>query len=207
VSNCAYCHNPYRGVCGCAASRGASTARSEPVCRWCHKTKGEHLPPTQLNRPRARMGCLGWQEHFSPQSNLEKLLPKQTGFAGASVPAPGDAASAPSMGDTSSGSSSDAPAPLTIGESHLAQVAAKLVNPNDYTPDEVEVARMVSLSWNSTGWQYVIGLLGRLPRRPTDEQRVAFANELWAKHFELGNAHMDQTLHTYEREAKERLGK
>jgi hypothetical protein len=52
-----------------------------PLCRWCHHTKGEHLPPSHLSRPRARMPCLGWEEHFAPE---------------AAAPAPSDAPAAAS---------------------------------------------------------------------------------------------------------------
>lgn len=40
---------------------------------------------------------------------------------------------------------------------------------------------------------------------PTDRQRLTVARELWALHITLGNAHMDKTLHAFEREARARL--
>jgi hypothetical protein len=45
---------------------------AEPLCRWCHETRAEHLPASQPNRPRMRMPCLGWQEHFvaDPKAKL-----------------------------------------------------------------------------------------------------------------------------------------
>jgi hypothetical protein len=39
----------------------------------------------------------------------------------------------------------------------------------------------------------------------TDQHRVAVSRELWVLHIERGYVHMDQTLTTYEREAKERM--
>jgi hypothetical protein len=39
----------------------------------------------------------------------------------------------------------------------------------------------------------------------TDEQRLAVCRELWILHNTLRNAHIDQTLHTFERLARERL--
>lgn len=41
----------------------------------------------------------------------------------------------------------------------------------------------------------------------TDEHRLAVARELWRMHVAIKGTHMDQTLHTFEREARERLAK
>lgn len=46
----------------------------DPRCRWCGKTKEEHRPPSEANRPRARCPCLCWREHFVPRPE-EKPAP------------------------------------------------------------------------------------------------------------------------------------
>lgn len=78
---CASCGKSQRQI---DVENGPGYLPPAPVCRWCHRTKGEHQPPSLLPRVRARMPCLDWQEHFAP---LE-----------ASAPAP-SAATPPSMGD------------------------------------------------------------------------------------------------------------
>jgi hypothetical protein len=155
---------------------------SEPVCRWCHKTEAEHLPPTQANRPRARMPCLGWQEHFSPVG--------QVAFS-PSAPAPSDATSAPSMGDTSSGSSSDA---------HVCSFCSKT---------QKEVKMMIAAGAAASICDECIGLSVDLIEKAgtvktTDAQRLQVLHEIYAEMRGAGGSTVI-ALQKYEDKVRARL--